>query len=92
MDTVLQGLLDVLCYMDDILVCAEDEASHFQLLGKVFIRLERHGFRLKQEKCQFMLPKVEYLCHQISSDGIQPPLTNVDAIVKVPIPGNVQQL
>ena len=33
-DKVLQGLEGVLCYIDDILVSSEDEASHFQLLGK----------------------------------------------------------
>ena len=34
MDKVLQGLERVLCYIDDILVCSEDEARHFQLLEK----------------------------------------------------------
>ena len=59
MDTVLQGLRAVLCYIDDIhvLVSGEDEASHFKLLEEVFSPLEevfspleKHGFRLKQEK------------------------------------------
>ena len=80
------------CYIDNILVSSEDEASHFQLLGKLFTRLEQHGFRLKQEKCKFLLPVVEYLGHQISSDGIQPLLNKVDAIVKAPMPQNIQQL
>ena len=61
MDAVLQGLQGVLCYIDDILVSGEDEASQFKLLEEVFGRLEKHGFRLKQEKCQFLLPTVEYL-------------------------------
>ena len=90
MDKVLQGLEGVLCYIDDILVSSKDEASHFQLLGEVFNRLEQHGFRLKQEKCEFLLPVVEYLGHQISSDGIQPLPNKVDAIVKAPVPQNQQ--
>ena len=80
-DTVLQGLLDVLCYIDDSLVCAEDKESHFRLLEEFFARLEWRGFRLKQEECQFLLPKVEYLEHQILSDGIRRLLAKVDAIV-----------
>ena len=92
MDKVLQGLEGVVCYIDDILVSSEDEASHFQLLGKVFTRLEQHGFRLKQEKGKFLLQVVEYLGHRISGDGIQPLLNKVDTIVKAPIPQNVQQL
>ena len=67
----------------------EDEASHFRLLEEVFAPLERHGLCFKHEKCQFLLLKVEYLGHQISSDGIdvhvQPLLTKVDAIVKAPV-------
>ena len=88
-DKVLQGLEGVLCYTYDILVNSEDEASHFQLLGKGFTRLEQHGFHLKQEKCKFLLPVVEYLGHQISSDGVLPLLNKVDPIVKAPIPQNI---
>ena len=92
MDTVLQDLRGVLCYIDDILVIGEDEASHYQLLEKVFSRLKKHGFQLKQDKCQFLLPRVEYLGQQISSDGTWPLQTKIEAILKAPIPGNIQQL
>ena len=58
MDTVLQGLRGVLCYNSDILVSGEDEASHFKLLEEVSSRLEKYGFRLKQEKCRSCCGKV----------------------------------
>ena len=92
MDTILRGMPGVLCYIDDILVSTEDEESHFRLLQEVFSRLEKHGFRLKQEKCHFLLSKVDYLGHQISCDGIQPLPTKIEAIVRAPIPRNVSQL
>ena len=63
MDKILQGLPNVICYIDDILVSGEDEASHFKSLEEVLNRLEKHGIRLKQEKSCFLLPKVEYLGH-----------------------------
>ena len=44
MNTILQGLQGVLCYIDDILVSGEDEASHFELLGEVFSLLEKKWF------------------------------------------------
>ena len=72
MDTVLQGLRGVLCDIDDILVSGKDEASYFKLLEEVFNRLEKHGFRLKHEKCQSVLPRVDYQGHQISSYGVRP--------------------
>ena len=47
---------------------------------------------LNRKKCQFLLPRVEYLGHQTSSDGIQPLQTKIEAILKAPIPGHVQKL
>ena len=78
----MQGLQGVLCYIDHIPVSGENEANHFKLLGEVLSQWKKHGFRLKQNKCRFRLPRVEYLGHQISSDGILPFQTKVEAIVK----------
>ena len=58
----------------------------------MFECLEKHGFRLKQGKCEFLLPAVEYLGHQISKDGIGPLPSKVAAINQAPAPTNVQEL
>ena len=50
MDTVLQGIPGVVCYIDDILISGADEEAHLRTLGQVFAHLEKHGFKLKQEK------------------------------------------
>ena len=54
MDIVLQGVPGVTCYIDDILVSSADEDSHLQSLEEVFNCLEKHRFRLKLEKCEFL--------------------------------------
>ena len=92
MDTVLQGIPGVCCYIDDILVSTSDEDSHLRILEQVFTRLTTHGFRLKLEKCEFLLKSIEYLGHVITKDGIEPVPSKVEAIVKAPPPANVQQL
>ena len=92
MDTLLQDIPNVICYIDDILISGKDQESHLQSLGEVFKRLEAHGIRLKQEKCEFLLSSVEYLGHQISQDGIQPLHSKVEPIVNAPVPKNVQEL
>ena len=81
-----------MCYIDDIVVSGKDEASHLKLLKEVFSRLEKHGFRLKQEKWRFLLPRVEYLGHYIASDGIQLLQAENEAVIKALIPGNIQKL
>ena len=92
MDTVLRGIPGVICYIDDILVSGKDEESHLRSLAEVFKRLEQHNFRLKQEKCEFLLTSVEYLGHRIGKDGIQALKSKTDAIVNAPVPRNVQEL
>ena len=92
MDEVLRGIPDVFCYIDDILVSGKDEKSHLKSLEEVFRRLGKHGFRLKPEKCGFLLSSVEYLGHQISKDGICALPSKVAAINKAPAPTNVQEL
>ena len=65
----------------------------FQAVGgsEVFSRLEKHGYRPKQEKCRFLLLTVEYLGRQISSDGVRPLPTKIEPILKAPVPGNIQK-
>lgn len=43
MDTVLQDLPKVICYIDDILVTGSMEAEHLQNLEAVLKRLQRYG-------------------------------------------------
>ena len=92
MDTVLQGIGGVACYIDDILVSSPDEESHTRILQEVFNRLDKHGFRLKKEKCEFLMSSIEYLGHRVDEHGIHPLPAKVQAITKAPAPANVQQL
>ena len=42
MDSILQGLPQVLCYIDDILVTGKNDKEHLQNLAQVLTRLEQH--------------------------------------------------
>ena len=80
------------CYIDDILVSRADEESHLRIPEEVFSHLEKHGFKLRLEKCEFLMTHIEYLGHIVSKEGIHPVPSKVEAIVKAPTPANVQQL
>ena len=92
METVLQGLPSVSIYLDDILVTGKSVDDHIRNLEAVLSRLEDSGFRLKQEKCAFLLPSVEYLGHLITAQGLQPSTDKVEAVQKAPAPQDVSQL
>ena len=48
--------------------------------------------RLKQQKCAFLLPEVEYLGHRITLNGLHPTPTKVKAITEAPAPRSVPEL
>ena len=66
METVLQGLTKVQCYIDDILVKETSKQEHLHNLKEVLKCLSEYGIRVKCEKCAFFKDMVEYLGYQIS--------------------------
>ena len=59
-------------YIDDILVTGIDQENHHHNLDQVLGRLESAGLTLKQSKCIFATPSVEYLSHIIDASGLHP--------------------
>ncbi len=91
-ENLLQGIPDVCVYLDDILITGPTDDAHLETLDKVLKRLDEAGVRLKQSKCEFMLPSVEYLGHRISASGLQPTDSKVKALKEAPVPTNTTQL
>ena len=92
MDTILQGMQHVICYLDDILITGSTESEHNNNLEEVLRRLEEHGMRLRLDKCEFFKSSVEYLGHYISAEGVHTTKSKVTAIQEAPAPKNVQEL
>ena len=66
-ETLLQGIPNVLMYLDDILVLGKTTEEHCHMLSEVLSRLEQAGLRLMQDKCTFMATLVQYLGYQIDA-------------------------
>lgn len=92
MDTILQGVPNTICYLDDILVTGKNETEHLRNLEEVLKRLQQNGLRVKPEKCKFLQPSVEYLGHRIDASGVHTTMKKVEAIKRAPTPQDVQQL
>ena len=92
MDTILQGLPRVICYIDDILLTGSTDEEHYSNLEEVLKRLQDHGIKLKAEKCSFMQKSVEFLGHRIDREGLHTTPQKIEAIKKAPQPRNVQEL
>ena len=80
MDTVLQGLPKVICYLDDILVSGATKEEHVKNLENVLQRLQQYNIRAKRSKCAFMCESVEYLGHRTDAIGLYTLSSKVKAI------------
>jgi hypothetical protein len=72
MNAIFEKLLrkGVLIFMDDILIYTETLEQHKQILQEVFQFLLDNKLFLKQFKCFFAQPQLEYLGHIISGAGV----------------------
>ena len=80
MDSILQGLHHVQCYIDDILVTGADDDIHLRNLEEVLTRLRMHGIRVKSNKCSFFHKSVKYLGHKIMSKRLHTATKKVEAV------------
>ena len=90
MNIAMSDLLgsDCLVYLDDILIFSKTLESHLEKLKKVLKRLKEVGLTLKLSKCRFLEPKLKFLGHEVSENGIS---INTDQFLPVenfPIPKN----
>lgn len=92
MDEILKDLEGVQCYLDDILIGSDTIEGLKEKVYGVFDRLQRYKVKVNLEKSEFLVPKIAYLGHEISENGLSPCEDKVKAIVSVPRPGDATQL
>ena len=92
MAQVLQGIPNVLFFIDDILVTGRTRKEHEATLCRVLDRIHEYGLRLKRSKCLFFQEELEFLGHIISKDGVKPTQNRIKGIQQTPTPRNKQEL
>ena len=91
-DSVLKGLPDTFCYLDDILLFSKSKESHLATLEELFKRLSKAGLSINLSKCEFGKTSLDYLGFTIDRDGLRPIEKKVEAIQNFPKPTNQKQL
>lgn len=84
--------LNVVVYLDDLLITGKDEAEHLKNLDRVLQRLQENGLRVKKSKCEFGKTQIEYLGHVLDEKGVYPSKDKVRAIHDAPAPASVKEL
>ncbi|BHF77688.1 hypothetical protein SprV_0602079700 [Sparganum proliferum] len=91
-DHVLRGLPFVFAYIDDLLVTSRNEEEHKEHLALVFDRLDKLGVVVNPSKCLLGVPSLEFLGHQVDSEGLRPVPSKVEAVRNFPPPTSKRQL
>lgn len=82
----------VMCYMDDLIVPARNWIEMLERLRRVFEVLRTAGLTLKPTKCYFGKQCVDFLGYVLSTEGISPGTTKLEAISKFPHPNNIHEM
>lgn len=85
-------MLEVIVYLDDLIVFGNTLEEHEQRLLKVMTRLEEAGLKLSLDKCQFCRPQVTYVGHIVSEHGIATDPAKVESVTKWKQPTDLTSL
>jgi hypothetical protein len=78
----------VLAYIDDLLVATPTFEKHLTVLEAVFARLDAANITLGASKCNIAQPRVHFLGHVVSAQGILPNPAKIKAIEALTIPND----
>ena len=94
MQTIFRDeLLEILIvYLDDVIVFSQDIRTHLKRLEMVFRKLQEHGLKIEAKKCQFFRPKVTYLGHVVSAEGVATDPAKTEAVTNWPKPKTLKDL
>jgi len=93
MNHILSDMLDMgtLAYMDDILVYANTEEKHDEMVREVLKRLQNNGLAISPEKCIWKAQEVEFLGYIIGRNGIRMLEEKVEAILSWKTPESLTE-
>ena len=92
METVLQGVNNVLNFFDDILVYADNFENLIESLKSTLDKIRAHGLKLNRSKCVFASPSIEFLGHRIDAQGIHKSDKHIKAVKDAPKPTSSDEL
>lgn len=82
----LIGELNLLPYLDDIIVPTKSISEQLELLESTFSRISEANLKLKPSKCFFGHSSVNYLGYRVSEGKLAPNPEKIDLIRNFPIP------
>lgn len=67
---ILESILGITVYIDDVLVTGSIWDEHMKWLKEVLKKFESAGVTLKKEKCKFYVLEIEFIGNIVDNKGI----------------------
>ena len=91
-NTLIKDLVNVHAFYDDVIIASSSREEHIKDLHTFLSRCLDYNVTLNKDKCAFFRREIEFLGNVISSGGIKPSESKVEAICKAKKPSNVTEL
>ena len=91
-EAAMNGLTQVIVYIDDLLLHTTTHPDHRQRLQLLFNRLRQTGLKVNLKKCEFGATNVSYLGFRLTPNGILPGTDKLKAVRDTPPPSNIHQV
>lgn len=94
MDNVLKELQGTIClvYLDDIIIFSTSLQEHVENLRKVFQKLRQANLKVQLDKSEFLKKEIAFLGHLVTTEGIKPDPSKIQAITDFPIPRTPKEI
>ena len=89
-DMIAEGWLVI--YMDDLLITFPNPTTHAEQTHHILQRMTKFNLHLKLEKCQFNVPKVEYLGMIVKPGQLAMDPVKIDSIAAWPTPAKAKDI
>ena len=73
-------------------ICGESAKQHDNWLMQVLKRARKWNLKLNKHKCQIKKHKINYIGYILTKDGLRPDPMKTNAIMKMPLPENREEL
>ena len=88
----MKGLVNVIVYIDDLLLHSKTHQEHRQQLAALFARLRNANLKVNLKKCEFGADNVSYLGYRLTPNGILPGSDKLKAVRDSKPPRTVHQV
>jgi len=92
MNTVVDGLPFVRCYLDDVVIFSESVGKHSEHLRVVLERISKAGLRLNKKKCEFGIESMDFLGYHVADGQFGPTEDKLKIVERYPVPTNSKEL